>query len=180
MKKIKYLVLFTFFTILILISINKLGESHTDIVLDYIYDEVVDDTHTYLNKIGYSESSGRYSVVNEHGYMGKYQFSPNTLRGLDILVNKKQFLNNPSLQDSAMVVLLIHNRKILKRYIDEYSGIEINGNTITESGILASAHLVGPYRTKLLLKNGIDYSDAYGTKASEYLTKFSGYNLNLN
>jgi hypothetical protein len=180
MKKIKYLVLSTFFTILIFISTNKLGESHIDMFIDEMYADFVDDTDVYLERIGHRESNGVYTVVNDYGYMGKYQFSPNTLRGLDIRVSKTHFLNNPQLQDSAMVALLIHNRKLLRNYIDKYDGIELNGNLITESGILAAAHLVGPHRTKLLLREGIDTHDGLGTAASEYLTKFSGYTLNLN
>jgi len=183
MKKIKYLVLLTFFTLIIFMSVNVVGESHINHSIEHlyedVYDDVFDDTHLFLEKIGERESSGKYSIVNKYGYMGKYQFSPTTLKGLGIRVSKQQFLTNPQLQDSAMVALLIHNRKLLNTYINEYNGSTFNGNPITESGILATAHLVGPHRTKILLKDGMDSKDGFGTNASEYLISFSGYNLNL-
>jgi hypothetical protein len=179
MKEIKYLVLSIFFTIIIFISINKTDETHIEYYSEIEYDIPIDDTNDYLDRVGERESNGRYHIVNDYGYMGKYQFSHKTLNGLGISVSKTEFLSNPQLQDSAMVALLIHNRILLKKYIDKYDGNDINGNIITESGILAAAHLIGPHRTKLLLTEGIDSEDAFGTSALSYLTEFSGYSLHL-
>lgn len=133
----------------------------------------------FMSSIGFRESSGRYDVVNSFGFMGMYQFSPATLRGLGFDVEMDVFLSNPQLQDSAMVVLLHHNFGILRRLIDEFDGEEFGDFTITKSGILAAAHLVGPRRTRLLLEEGINTEDAYGTTAMDYLISFSGYNINL-
>lgn len=133
----------------------------------------------YLTSIGIRESSGRYDAVNSFGFMGKYQFSPITLRGLGFDVDMDVFLSTPELQDSAMITLLHHNYNILKNIIDEFDGEEFNDVTITKSGILAAAHLVGPHRTRLLLQNNIHTEDAYGTSAMEYLISFSGYDINL-
>jgi hypothetical protein len=135
----------------------------------------------YMSSIGLRESSGRYDVVNTFGYLGKYQFSPVTLYNLGFDVGADEFLKNPQLQDSAMVSLLIHNYEILNRVINEFDGsVLFDDYIITTSGILAAAHLIGPHRTRILLEDGIDTKDGYGTSALSYLVEFSGYNINLN
>jgi hypothetical protein len=50
---------------------------------------------------------------------------------------------------------------------------------VTESGILAAAHLAGAGNVKKYLRSygENDVEDAYGTSISEYLEKFSGYDL---
>lgn len=133
----------------------------------------------FLEAIGMRESSNRYDVVNGWGYMGKYQFGKRTLKSLGYDVSKEQFLNSPYLQEKAMLDLLLHNKKILQKYIDRWEGKTINGNEITESGILAAAHLAGPGNVKRFLKKGKEFRDGNGTKLTSYLTQFSGYKLNL-
>ena len=133
----------------------------------------------FLEAIGYRESSNRYDVVNGWGYMGKYQFGRKTLKNLGYDVTRKEFLNSPVLQEKAMLDLLNHNKKILNNYIEYWDGKKINGNVITESGILAAAHLAGPGNVKRFLKKGEEFKDGNGTKLTSYLTEFSGYKLNL-
>ena len=111
--------------------------------------------------------------------MGKYQFGKRTLKALGYDVSKEQFLNSPYLQEKAMLDLLLHNKKILQKYIDYWDGKTIKGKTITESGILAAAHLAGPGNVKRFLKKGKEFRDGNGTKLTSYLTQFSGYKLNL-
>jgi len=133
----------------------------------------------FLDAIGHRESSNRYDVVNGWGYMGKYQFGKKTLKALGYDVSKKEFLNSPYLQEKAMLDLLLHNKKILNNYIEYWDGKKINGKVITESGILAAAHLAGPGNVKRFLKEGREFKDGNGTKLTSYLTQFSGYKLNL-
>lgn len=147
--------------------------------IEYINESPPNELSIYLEHIAFRESSGRYNVVNTFGYMGMYQFSPVTLKNLGFKVTREEFLSNPELQDSAMVYLLQHNYKILNSIIDEHDGTLINDNEITKSGILATAHLIGPRRTRILLEDGIDTNDGYGTSALSYLVEFSGYNINL-
>jgi len=139
----------------------------------------IDQTDLFLDAIGMRESSNRYDVVNGWGYMGKYQFGKRTLKALGYNVSKKEFLNSPHIQERAMLDLLEHNRKILNNYIEYWDGKKINGKTITESGILAAAHLAGPGNVKKFLKEGKEFKDGNGTKLTSYLTQFSGYKLNL-
>ena len=139
----------------------------------------INETEMFLNAIGMRESSNRYDVVNGWGYMGKYQFGKRTLKNLGYDVSKKEFLNSPHIQEMAMLDLLSHNKKILQSYINQYSGVIVDGIEITESGILAAAHLGGPGNVKRYFKKGKQFKDGNGTKLTSYLTKFSGYKLNL-
>jgi len=139
----------------------------------------INETEMFLNSIGMRESSNRYDVVNGWGYMGKYQFGKRTLKNLGYDVSKKEFLNSPHIQEMAMLDLLSHNKKILQSYIDDYSGIVVDGTEITESGILAAAHLAGPGNVKRYFKKGKQFKDGNGTKLTSYLTGFSGYKLNI-
>jgi hypothetical protein len=137
------------------------------------------DRVMFMWDVGFRESSNNYEAVNSFGFLGMYQFSPATLRGLGINVDVDTYLTTPSLQDSAFIELLRHNHLLLHNYIVEYDGTMFGSHIITKSGILASAHLIGPTRTRELLRHGLDFQDGYGTSASEYLINFSGYNLQL-
>jgi len=142
--------------------------------------ELVQPSHQqFLKAIGHRESTNNYSVVNEFGYMGRYQFGKATLKGLGINVTKEEFINDPKLQERAMHMLLSHNRKKLKRYIKKYEGQIIHGILITESGILAAAHLAGQGNVRKFLKNGFVFEDGNGTKMTSYMKQFGGYILNL-
>jgi len=142
--------------------------------------ELVQPSHQqFLEAIGHRESSNNYSVVNEFGYMGRYQFGRATLKGLGINVTKEEFINNHKLQEKAMHMLLSHNRKKLKRYIKKYEGQIIHGVLITESGVLAAAHLAGQGNVRKFLKNGFVFEDGNGTKMTSYMKQFGGYILNL-
>lgn len=134
----------------------------------------------FLNAIGHRESTNRYDVVNPWGYMGRYQFGKSTLKGLGYDVSKKEFLSNPELQEEAMMALLNHNKEKLQKYIDVFDGKTINGIYITESGILAAAHLGGQGSVKRYFKNGKVFRDGNGTKITSYMDKFSGYDIALN
>jgi|TARA_R110000744_G_scaffold163361_1_gene280114 hypothetical protein len=135
---------------------------------------------SFLNAIGFRESSNRYDIVNRWGYMGKYQFGRSTLKGLGFTVTRKEFLSNPQLQEEAMMALLLHNKEKLQKYIDVFDGKTVNGMLITESGILAAAHLGGQGSVKRYFKNGKVFKDGYGTKITSYMDKFSGYDIQLN
>ena len=133
----------------------------------------------FLYAIGHQESGNRYFVVNRFGYMGKYQFGKSTLRTLKIKVTKEAFLNSPDLQEYAMQQNLLYNKKKLQKYIDRFDGCLIDGILITESGILAAAHLGGPGSVKKYFRSGKVAKDGNGVKITNYMQRFSGYELYL-
>ena len=128
--------------------------------------------------MAFKESQGKYTVVNTLGYLGKYQFGRTTLRIFKIY-NTTAFLKNPELQEKAFIALCKVNKWILRKDIQRSLGKSMNGIKITESGILAAAHLSGAGNVKKFLRsNGAhNFSDAYGSSIQSYLKKFSGYDV---
>ena len=139
-----------------------------------------DELNRFLNDIGFRESGNRYDITNKWGYMGKYQFGKTTLKGLGFKVTKQEFLNNPQLQEEAMMTLLLHNKEKLQKYIDVFDGQTINGMYISESGMSNATHLGGQGSVKRYFKNGKVFKDGFGTKITSYMDKFSGYDIKLN
>ena len=149
--------------------------------LELVEIELPANTHDdFLEAIGHRESGNRYDIVNKYGYMGRYQFGKSTLKGLGFKVTQDEFLNSPYIQEKAMQALLQHNKKKLQKIIDEYCGREFKGIYITESGVLAAAHLAGQGNVKRFYKRGREFKDGFGTSMTSYLDKFSGYQLDLN
>ena len=130
----------------------------------------------FKEALAFKESRGNYFSVNTFGYMGKYQFGKNTLKLIGIY-NTNNFLNTPELQEKAFIANVERNKWILRRDIKNFVGKNINGIHITESGILAAAHLAGPGSVKNYLRSygAENFADAYGTTIEYYMKKFSGY-----
>ena len=124
------------------------------------------------------ESDGDYKSVNSYGYMGKYQFGKGTLKYIG-LKNTKDFLNNPALQEKAFVAYVQKNKWILRREIKKYVGKTISGILITESGMIAAAHLGGAGAVQDFLRsNGkVTFIDGYGSDIRSYLKAFGNYNI---
>lgn len=132
----------------------------------------------FKEAVGFKESQGDYQVINQFGYLGKYQFGKGTLEMLGIYQPQK-FINSPALQEAAFYANASRNKWILRREIKKYVGKTIHGVQITESGILAAAHLAGPGGVKVYLRNGRYSSDAFGTTVKYYLNKFKGYDTSF-
>lgn len=134
----------------------------------------------FKEALGFKESRGNYSIVNTLGYMGKYQFGTGTLALLGIR-DSIQFLHSAELQEIVFAANLSRNKWVLRREIKNYSGLKINGILITESGLLAAAHLAGPGNVKKYLrsKGAAIVKDAYGTSIEDYLNLFSGFDLSI-
>ena len=118
--------------------------------------------------------------MNSLGYLGKYQFGKRTLSYFKIY-DTKEFLNNPELQEKAFMALCERNKWRLEKEIKKNVGKNINGIVITESGILAAAHLAGAGSVKKYLRsNGKDiFLDAYGTSVQYYMKRFAGYDTSF-
>ncbi len=132
----------------------------------------------FKEALAFKESQGNYFIINTLGYLGKYQFGIGTLQLMGVYSATK-FLNDPSLQEKVFYTNISRNKWILRKYIKYFVGRKVKGVEITESGILAAAHLAGPGNVmKYLYSNGRkDVQDAYGTSLADYLKKFSGYDI---
>ncbi len=134
--------------------------------------------HGFKEALAFKESQGKYTAINTFGYLGKYQFGIATLRLIGIY-NAYHFMKNPALQEKAFEANIARNKWILRRYIKHFKGIQIRGMKITESGILAAAHLAGAGNVKKYLRSfgRYDVSDAYGSRISNYMKQFAGYDI---
>ena len=134
----------------------------------------------FKEALAFKESRGDYFSVNTFGYLGKYQFGASTLKMIGIN-NPAQFLKSPKLQEKAFIANAARNKWILRRDIKNFVGKRINGTVVTESGILAAAHLAGPGSVKKYLRSyGIDnFTDGYGTTVQNYMKRFSGYDTSF-
>jgi len=135
----------------------------------------------FKEAIGFKESQGRYHIVNTLGFLGKYQFGEATLNTLRIH-NIDYFLYSSKLQEKAFRANCSYNKWLLQDEIANYVGTTIKGIEITESGILAAAHLSGAGSVKKFLRykgKNKRIVDAYGTTIESYLSKFSGYDVSV-
>ncbi len=132
----------------------------------------------FREALAFKESQGNYLSTNTFGYLGKYQFGIGTLQLVGVY-NATRFLNDPVLQEQAFQTNIARNKWILRRDIPRFQGKSIGGVHVTESGILAAAHLAGPGNVKKFLRSygAIDFEDAYGTNIRNYMHRFSGYDI---
>jgi len=132
----------------------------------------------FKEALAFNESQGDYFTINTLGYLGKYQFGIGTLQLVGVY-NATRFLNDPRLQEKVFRTNIARNKWILRKDIRRYVGKRIRGIEISESGILAAAHLAGPGNVMKYLRTygKLDVKDAYGTSLSDYLKKFSGYDI---
>lgn len=136
--------------------------------------------HGFKEAIAFKESRGNYFTVNTLGYLGKYQFGTETLKLIGIY-SPNQFLYTPELQEKAFLANAQRNKWILRKDIKRYVGKTIGGVVITESGILAAAHLAGPGSVKKYLRShgSQNFEDAYGSSVRYYMKRFSGYDTSF-
>lgn len=167
----------------------------------------------FLSALFASEGGGKLDVENKFGYIGKYQFGEDALydlgyyesdsssnrtvtgkfkydwsgswTGKNGAVSKAAFLSSAAIQDQAAKDWVALLCKRMKRYdLAKYIGETIGGVHITESGIIAAAHLKGfgskrlPGVSQFLRTNGeVNGEDAFGTSVADYMRKFEDYDL---
>lgn len=159
-------------------SVATFQANDSDAFINYI---VLDRSYVgFKEALAFKESRGRYDVVNTLGYLGKYQFGPSTLKLIGIH-NTQSFLKNPELQEKAFLANAKRNKWVLRRDIKRFVGHTINGTIVTESGILAAAHLAGPGSVKRYLRSfgAVGFTDAFGTNVASYMRKFSSYDTSF-
>lgn len=155
-------------------TVPSITEIRNDIMVPFTGNSYVG----FKEALGFKESRNRYHIINKFGYLGKYQFGKSTLRRLKVY-NAEKFLKNPEQQERAFKALCSLNKYILRKDIRRSVGHKINGVVITESGILAAAHLGGAGNVKKFLRSNGDsnFSDAYGSSIKYYMKKFSGFDV---
>ena len=132
----------------------------------------------FREALAFKESQGNYFTTNTLGYLGKYQFGIGTLQLMGVY-NATHFLNNPVLQERVFQTNVARNKWILRKDINRFVGKRIGGVEITESGMLAAAHLAGAGNVKKYLRTygAHNVADNYGTNIKHYMSRFSGYDV---
>ena len=157
----------------------------------------------FFEGIGQRESSGNYKARNKSGYLGKYQMGESalvdagyyrkkvsswkdynndwsgTFIGKDGVYSVQDFLNNPQAQENAVRAFSKAQWSYIKTEALKAEGKKINGIVMTQSGMLAGAHLVGHVELKAYLRSNGTYipSDKNSVSIEEYIKKFSNYNV---
>lgn len=167
----------------------------------------------FMELLFQKEGGGDPRVENPFGYIGKYQFGEDALvdlgyykgdksknrtesgnfkydwigdwTGKKEIKSKDDFLNNSEVQDFAAKEWIALLCKRIKRFkLDQYVGRRISGVTITESGMIAAAHLKGigsekyPGLRQFLESDGkVDPKDGNKTPVSSYIKTFADYDL---
>lgn len=161
-------------------TVNRVKIKETEKPDFVVYPKLGKSYLGFREALGFKESRGNYNTINEYGYLGKYQFGKGTLALVGIY-NAQKFLSSPELQEAAFYANASRNKWILHRDIDRFVGKVINGVEVTESGILAAAHLAGPGSVKKYLRSwgAQAFSDAFGTSIKIYMKKFGGYDTSF-
>lgn len=148
----------------------------------------------FLAELGKRESTSNYLSKNDYGYLGMWQMKTtssladtmytDTAGNWTEYANKNgvysetDFLNNKEAQYDAVTQYHKANWRYLEYYgATDYIGKSYKEVEITESGLLAAAHLVGGKAISDALKDGTSISDAFGTTAEEYLDLLAGYDI---
>ena len=134
----------------------------------------------FMDKIAEIETpGGGYQTVNKYGMLGRYQFSPQTVKVLGFNVSRSEFLRNKEMQDSVMVAYMRANEQTLSSVIRQYEGKIIKGIKITRASILAGAHFAGSNGVIAFLNNNSHTGtvDGLGTSLRTYMSRFSDFHL---
>ncbi len=185
MKKIVFTFILTFlFVFCTAPPPNKQIKESKSLMLwqQYQRQEYQKEFNRFIEHLGLKESGNNWEIINQINCIGKWQFSPGTLRHLGYgHITSKKFRQNPNifpeeLQRQVLMALIKSNEIALKNCM-QYVGQTVKGVYITKSGLLAASHLAGAKGVKLFLTTKRDPADCNGTSVSNYLTEFAGYEI---
>ncbi len=154
----------------------------------------------FLHDLGVRESGLKPAKVNGYGYAGLFQMGEAAMidagyykqdgtakndwtgvfTGKNGISSLNDFKNNPDAQIHAIADYEAVQWKVIQSLgLASYIDKTINGVQITQSGLIAGAHLVGyGGLQKYLSSNGTkDVLDGNGTPISQYIQKFGGYTI---
>jgi len=138
----------------------------------------------FVNDLGRRESGNNWMSINLIGCFGEWQFAESTVHYLGYKhVTLKKFKKDPEvfppeLQRKVLESLIKVNLVLLKDY-ERFIGETIHGVAVTKSGMIAAAHLGGATSVKRFLTSDgrLDKKDVLGTSVSNYMKKFSFYDI---
>ena len=145
----------------------------------------------FLEVLAANESSNNYNAVSG-SHLGKYQMGDDALTDAGFktdetwstlanyygITNKTSFLS--SHQGQEVAIRLFHAelwKQLVSFGAESVIGDSYIGVTITKSGLLAAAHLVGALRLMGAIQDNREIADANGTKATRYMSELMGYDI---
>lgn len=134
----------------------------------------------FLKDLGFFESGGKYSPSGNENYWGKYQIGRAALSAVGFeKITKDEFIQDTMLQEVTIRRLMSLNKRVLSNLIGKWEGKTLAGIYITQSGLLAAAHLGGCSNVRNFLEsNGaVIFKDGNGTPITKYMKHFSNYKL---
>lgn len=158
----------------------------------------------YLAALAQRESSMKPSVINGYGYVGLFQMGEAALQDIGVYAgdnttandwkgqwsgkygatSRTAFLSDPDAQIKAETAYLnlVWNNYLAPQGAADYIGQTIGGVTVTQSGLMAAAHLVGANKVLAWLQSGgtVLPADGNGTTVLNYMQSFGGYSVNNN
>jgi len=138
----------------------------------------------FANFLQAKESGGDWTIINQIGCVGLFQFSPRTLEWLGYgYITTDRFRHDPDIFPPELQLKILKeftrsNENELKDYLC-FVGEIINGVTITKSGLLAGAHLAGCSGVKLYLntRGAVNNKDINHTSVQDYIRGFAGFEI---
>lgn len=156
----------------------------------------------FIDALGFRESKNNYSIRNQFGFLGRWQFGKARIYDLGFsvdgwkpngrpvkkIITEKDFLTNPALQDRLMKIHVGQIARQIKQKFPDQLGKIIQGVEVTVSGCVAGVHLKGLGSIEKNVPNSkqglrhfllwnLNPVDGNGTKISEYIKKFGGFDL---
>jgi hypothetical protein len=174
------------------IVVVEVENDRQDTIIHEIFIPHLRSFDSLMYKVGRRESGNTWNKVryNKNGVAtawGYFQFTKSGFQackkaGLDISkIGLEFYLNNPDIQRVYFYKLIELNREsprlipLIKKYhMKEFVGIR---GTVTESGILMGAHLVGEKAVLEFFYERKNTVDGNGTPVSSYIEEFSGYEI---
>lgn len=154
----------------------------------------------YLNALALRESGLNPRAHNQFGYVGLWQMGEAALidagyyradgtgtndwrgswTGLGGITSLEAFKASPAAQAAAVAAYQQRVWGYVRSLgLDRYVGSSVAGVPVTQSGLVAAAHLVGTGNLARFLRSGgtVVPADGNGTQLTEYLASFGGYEL---
>ncbi len=153
-----------------------------------------DEYGTFLSIMGESESGNDYSALSYDGsFLGRWQIGAMGLQEIGFydssnnwtslaasfgITSKETFLASEAGQDYAV---LAYHKKILyyaeNMGVTSYIDTDVNGVTMTFSGMIAAAHAVGVGGLLSLIKNGTTGESSNDAVGLKYMQMCNGYDI---
>jgi hypothetical protein len=181
------------------LAVHKTVQVVDNSTLTVVFQDTINSREKWLSQLSHVESNNdhtarrQYTFIdcNNRGcdtltvysqYIGLYQLGKNE-REIIGVKNDEAYWRNRKIQEETIILWLRYLKQQLQPEIDSMNNTWVGTYYITESGILAMAHLCGVGATKNFLRSrGQDKDipvDGNNKRGTDYLQQYGRYNLKL-